>query len=129
MSTNRLSGAVPSSRWTSAVPTFGPPNANSWSNSDWLSRIEPLARRATKSMAAGSTSTPSARAISDRRSRMRWVSMVPKSNRWHRERMVSGSFWGSVVAKMNLTLGGGSSRVFNRALKASLVSMCTSSMM
>ncbi|MFO0627573.1 MAG: hypothetical protein U0325_18340 [Polyangiales bacterium] len=34
----------------------------------------------------------------------------------------------SVVAKMNFTCGGGSSRVFSRALNAPTESMCTSSM-
>src|SRR5690606_35768984 len=40
---------------------------------------------------------------------------------------VTGSFCGSVVANKNLTCSGGSSRVFNSALKLLLVSMCTSS--
>ncbi len=57
------------------------------------------------------------------------VRMPAKSNRWHRERIVIGIFVGSVVQKMNLTCSGGSSRVFSRALKASRVSMWTSSMM
>ena len=35
----------------------------------------------------------------------------------------------SVVAKMNFAWGGGSSRVFNKALKACFESICTSSMM
>ena len=46
-----------------------------------------------------------------------------------RERMVSGSFCGSVVAKMNFTCGGGSSSVLSSALNAATDSMCTSSMM
>lgn len=40
-----------------------------------------------------------------------------------------GTLWGSVVAKINRTWGGGSSRVLRRALNASPVSMWTSSMM
>ncbi len=40
-----------------------------------------------------------------------------------------GTLWISVVANTKITCGGGSSRVFNSALKASVVSMCTSSMM
>ena len=40
-----------------------------------------------------------------------------------------GIFVGSVVQKKNFTCSGGSSSVFNRALKASRVSMWTSSMM
>ena len=51
-----------------------------------------------------------------------------KSNLWHLERIVTGTLWGSVVAKMNLTWEGGSSSVFRRALNASFVSMWTSSM-
>jgi hypothetical protein len=53
--------------------------------------------------------------------------MPAKSYRWQRERMVIGSFWGSVVAKMNFTCSGGSSSVLRRALNASFVSMWTSS--
>ena len=41
-----------------------------------------------------------------------------KSNLWHLDRIVAGNFCGSVVAKMNLTCSGGSSKVFNKALKA-----------
>ncbi|MNN94632.1 hypothetical protein D3C81_2132930 [compost metagenome] len=44
-----------------------------------------------------------------------------------RERMVTGSFCGSVVASRNLTWGGGSSRVLSRALNECVESMCTSS--
>ena len=55
--------------------------------------------------------------------------MLEKSKRWQRERMVSGTLLGSVVQKTNLTFGGGSSSVLRSALKASRVSMWTSSMM
>jgi hypothetical protein len=41
--------------------------------------------------------------------------------------MVSGIFESSVVANKNTTLGGGSSRVLSKALKALFESMCTSS--
>ena len=54
--------------------------------------------------------------------------MRRKSYCWQRERMVSGILWYSVVAKMNLTRGGGSSSVFRSALKAPMESMWTSSM-
>ena len=40
-----------------------------------------------------------------------------------------GILWGSVVANINTTKGGGSSRVLRRALKADLESMWTSSIM
>ena len=46
-----------------------------------------------------------------------------------RDSTVTGTFCGSVVANTNLRYSGGSSRVFNIALKAVLVSMCTSSIM
>ena len=45
--------------------------------------------------------------------------MPAKSKRWQRDRMVTGIFCASVVAKMNLTCGGGSSSVLSRALNAS----------
>ena len=51
-----------------------------------------------------------------------------KSNCWQRDRIVSGILWYSVVAKMNFTLGGGSSSVFRSALKAAPEIWCTSSM-
>ncbi|MNT75726.1 hypothetical protein D3C72_2146460 [compost metagenome] len=44
-----------------------------------------------------------------------------------RDSTVTGIFCGSVVARMNFTCSGGSSRVFSMELKAWLVSMCTSS--
>jgi hypothetical protein len=43
--------------------------------------------------------------------------------------IVGRTFWDSVVAKMNFTWAGGSSNVFNRALKAEVLSMWTSSIM
>ena len=52
-----------------------------------------------------------------------------KSKRCVRERMVSGSFCGSVVAKTNTRCGGGSSSVLSSAAKASSESWWTSSMM
>ena len=60
---------------------------------------------------------------------MRGSAMRLKSKRWQRERMVIGTLCGSVVAKMNYTWEGGSSSVFKSALKALVVSICTSSMM
>ena len=46
-----------------------------------------------------------------------------KSNLWHRDKIVTGIFLTSVVAKMNFKLGGGSSKVFNKPLKACFESM------
>jgi len=62
-------------------------------------------------------------AISARCFTMSAAGMRRKSNRWHRDRIVGNTFSGSVVANMNFTCSGGSSRVFNNALKASFVSM------
>ena len=47
----------------------------------------------------------------------------PKSYRCTRDRMVAGSFCGSVVARIKTTWAGGSSSVFNSALKAAVDSM------
>ncbi|EKD67789.1 MAG: hypothetical protein ACD_48C00217G0001 [uncultured bacterium] len=47
----------------------------------------------------------------------------------HRDLIVAGTFPTSVVAKINTACFGGSSRVFNSALNASVVSICTSSIM
>ena len=55
------------------------------------------------------------------------VDILLKSNLWHLERIVAGSFCGSVVAKINLTCSGGSSNVFNNALNAPVDNMWTSS--
>ena len=57
-----------------------------------------------------------------------WLSIRRRSKRWQRDRTVTGTLRISVVAKMNFTCSGGSSSVFNRALKAFLDSMWTSSM-
>src|SRR5208337_3386278 len=46
---------------------------------------------------------------------------------WQRESTVGGIFLGSVVAGTKITWGGGSSRVFKRALKAEPESICASS--
>ncbi len=72
---------------------------------------------------------PSAAAIFLRLSAMSRSGILRKSKDWQRERIVAGTLWVSVVAKMKITWAGGSSRVFRSALKASRVSMWTSSMM
>ena len=55
--------------------------------------------------------------------------MLRSVNCKQRDSTVTGTFCGSVVARMNFTYSGGSSRVFSMALKAVLESMCTSSIM
>ena len=75
-----------------------------------LSRIDPRARRATSSMASSSTVKPSAAAISFSRTPIESSPIALKSKRWQRERIVSGTLFGSVVQNTNLTFGGGSSQ-------------------
>ena len=48
---------------------------------------------------------------------------------WQRDRIVAGTFCSSVVARINIRCAGGSSKIFSRALKAAMESICTSSMM
>ena len=50
-----------------------------------------------------------------------------KSNLWHLESIVVSNFCGSVVASINFTCSGGSSRVLSSALNAPVESMWTSS--
>ena len=59
------------------------------------------------------------------------VLMRLKSYLWHLDRMVGGSFCGSVVARMKMACSGGYYKVFSSALKlaAEVDSECTSSMM
>ena len=90
--------------------------------------MEPAAARAMRNRASSWASTFSALQIAFRCAAMSRVGMLRKSNRWQRERIVAGIFSGSVVAKMNLTCGGGSSSVLSSALKASRVIWWTSSM-
>ena len=93
------------------------------------SRMPPSAARAITVSAPGETFAPLPSAASFRRSWMSDTAIRPKSNRWHRLRMVSGSFCGSVVARINTMCAGGSSSVFSSALNAEVESICTSSMM
>ena len=125
----RSSRPVPISACTSSTPIFPLADPSSCSRSDWLSRILPAARRAMSLSASADTSAPSASTICASLRAIDGVSTVVKSNRWHRERIVIGSFSGSVVQSTNFTCAGGSSSVLSSALKASRVSMCTSSMM
>src|SRR5688572_23414949 len=77
--------------------------------------------------ASGSKVTCSFFAIKARWWLMSSVLMRLKLNTWHRDRMVGMILCFSVVARMNLACFGGSSRVLRKALKAELLSMCTSS--
>ena len=89
----------------------------------------PAARREISSSAGIVTSAPSASQIAASRRAIAAGATTVKSNRWQRDRIVIGSLSGSVVQRTNFTCPGGSSSVLSNALKASRVSMCTSSMM
>jgi len=110
-------------RCTSAnVDHLARPKARSWSNSGLAVRASrPAARRATscKPPWASNPATPSDggdfRSAAHRSTK--WA-IVPKSNRWQRERIGFGDGAAdSVVQKMNLTLAGGSSRVFKSGVE------------
>ena len=55
----RSSRAVPSIAWTSSTVIRSPTKASNCSSRDWLSRIEPAARRASSCSASGSAVAPS----------------------------------------------------------------------
>ncbi len=99
-----------------------------WSSRDSESRIEPSPLRAIMRRALSEICTPSASTMVRSRATTTPAGIRLKSKRWTRDSTVSGIFWGSVVANRKTTWGGGSSRVFNSALKAPVESMWTSSM-
>ena len=78
--------------------------------------------------AGRSNSMASASSTSPKCSAMRSGRMFFKLNCRQRDSTVMGTLRGSVVASRNLMCGGGSSKVFNSALKLAVESMCTSSM-
>ena len=95
---------------------------------DSASRMAPSASRAISSAPSLVSSKPSCPAMYSTRLAISSGPMRVKSYRWQRDRMVAGTFWISVVAKMKITWAGGSSSVFSSALNAAVESMCTSSM-
>ena len=99
------------------------PNAISCSREVSALRMPPLGTVRDEIERLPSNSTSSLTQIAPRRDTMASAEMRRKSNRWQREWMVSGTFWGSVVARMNTTWLGGSSSVFNSALNAAVDSM------
>jgi hypothetical protein len=105
----------------------GVPKAMTWSRRVWASRIDPSASRAMANRLRSEISKLSDFAMRFSRSTISEVAMRRRSYRWQRDTTVKGSFSGFVVAKTNRLRGGGSSRVFNRALNAWLESMWTSS--
>ena len=105
---------------------FSPSERTCWSKLS-ASRIHPSLRMAMVSKTSGATSTCSDFMIFCRRLTRSLTVTFLKSNLWQREIMVSGILWGSVVARIKMAWLGGSSKVLSRALKASVVSMWTSS--
>ncbi len=105
------------------------PRAIAWSSSDSPSRTEPSAARATASSASGATATPSFAAIPAKCPASSATDTRRRSNLWHRLSTVTGTLRSSVVAKMKVTCGGGSSSVLSSALNALRDSMWTSSTM
>ena len=128
-STMRTRSARPSICRTSSATTLPAAWAMAWSSSERLSRTEPSAARAISASAASSISTLSFAAMPARCLTSTAVSTRRRSKRWQRDRTVTGTLPISVVAKMNLACGGGSSSVFSSALNAAVDSMCTSSRM
>ena len=118
----------PKTSSTFASVMVSPQKATSWSSIDWASRIPPSAPLAMAQAADSWSWMPSSREMWSRCPAMVSEGIGRRSKRWQRERMVGRILFASVVAKMNFTCSGGSSRVFNSALKAALVSMWTSSM-
>ena len=98
-----LESSDPSIASAPASVTFPSPNAIICSREVSALRRPPSARCAIKSSASPSNSTPSDTHTAPKRATMASADMRRKSNRWQREWMVSGTFCGSVVARMNTT--------------------------
>ena len=101
------------------VVDLAPPRTPAWSRSDSASRALPSAWRAIAAAAESVSVTPSAAATVWRCCASCSMVMRRKSNRWHRPTIVAGILWGSVVARTKRTPGGGSSKTFSSASKAS----------
>ena len=105
------------------------PWAIAWSSSESASRTDPSAARTMAPSASSSTVTPSAAQTFARWACRVRASTRRRSNRWQRDRIVTGTLRISVVANTNFACGGGSSSVFRKALNAFSESMWTSSTM
>ncbi len=106
-----------------------PPNAAQVSKRESASRREPSAKTASKEAAGSLRSIFSSPDTQSNRCAMASRPMRKKSKRWQRDKMVAGTLWISVVAKIKITWEGGSSSIFSKALNACIDNMCTSSMM
>ncbi|KPJ57047.1 hypothetical protein AMJ49_02730 [Parcubacteria bacterium DG_74_2] len=92
-----------------------------WSNILSASRIEPSEFKAINSRAGFSIFIFSFLRIKSIFLRISGTVNFLKSNLWHLERIVGIILWTWVVAKIKMIWEGGSSKVFKRALAASLV--------
>ena len=121
--------ALPSIWRTAASSSLPEPKAMAWSVRLSASRMEPRAARASSRSACGSAGTLSCASTCSRCCSTVSGAMGRRLNCRQRLSTVTGTFCGSVVASTNFRYSGGSSSVFSMALKAVLVSMCTSSIM
>ena len=101
---------------------------DNWSSVLIPSRNPPRERSAINLAASSSIANPSFFAIFINWRVIISVGIGRKKNCWTRLRIVAGSLSASVVARINTTCSGGSSKVFNSALNAGFDSMWTSSM-
>ena len=118
---------VPRNSSTSSRVTLLCPPERHWSRMLSPSRTEPSAFAAMSLSASSLTSMPWSLHIAFIPLTSVFSDTLLKSRRIHLESIVAGSFCGSVVASMNTTYSGGSSRVLSSALNASVESICTSS--
>ena len=114
---------VPKMRSAPASVTLPFSNAMICSSEVSALRMPPSARWAIRSSASPSNSTSSETQMAPKRDTMASGEIGRKSKRWQRERMVSGTFCGSVVHRTKTTWLGGSSSVFSSALNAGVDSM------
>ena len=122
------SGSInPSISTTQDLVTFPFEKIIAWSKSVKVSLKLPCPDRARISKLSVSKSIPSSFKIWDKWWITSLFEILLNLKCWVLERIVAGNFKASVVAKINFTNPGGSSSVFNKALKAAVVNICTSS--
>ena len=119
----------PVSSFTLSSESRPRPSATACSVSESASRSAPSACRASSQTASSSASMFSCAQTYLSLSTVSAIVILWNGMCWQRERIVTGTLCGSVVARRNTTFDGGSSSVLSSALKACSVSMWTSSMM
>ena len=128
-SNKNLSSILPSMVRTAASLTAPPEYAIAWSSKDNASRILPCAASEIRRKAGGSAAISSAASTRVSCPAICTGGNCLRLNCRQRESTVTGTFCGSVVARMNSTCPGGSSRVLSIALNAWFESWWTSSIM